>query len=140
MNTVQNGKGSKPRNNWGKNWDARWDAIDWRRDKAGASRAALPIKPSKAMALIKGKIRFGPGFGINLSENGVSPYFNTPAGPVDAGRLCVPTTVKGMRFSIGGKNPANMLINAIHKMGRLAKPASPKKPGTVKPLGTQKDL
>ncbi|MGP8237295.1 MAG: hypothetical protein ACLQVW_18060, partial [Limisphaerales bacterium] len=22
MNTVQNGKGSKPRNNWGKNWDA----------------------------------------------------------------------------------------------------------------------
>jgi hypothetical protein len=35
MNTDQNGKGSKPRNNWGKNWDARWDAIDWRRDKAG---------------------------------------------------------------------------------------------------------
>jgi hypothetical protein len=59
---------------------------------------------------------------------------------VDAGRLCVPTTVKGMRFSIGGKNPANMLINALHKMGRPAKPASPKKPGTVKPLGTQKDL
>jgi hypothetical protein len=51
----------------------------------------------------------------------------------------VPTTVKGMRFSIGGKNPANMLINALHKMGRPAKPASPKKPGTVKPIGTQRN-
>jgi len=28
MNTVQNGKRGKPRNNWGKNWDARRDAID----------------------------------------------------------------------------------------------------------------
>jgi len=139
MNTVQNGNGGKSCNNWGKNWDARRDAIDWQRNKAGSSRTALPIKSSKTMALIKGKIRFGPGFGINLSENGVSPYFNTPAGPVDAGRLCVPTTVKGMRFSIGGKNPANMLINAIHKMGRPAKPASPKKSGTVKPIGTQKN-
>ena len=101
MNTVQNGNGGKSCNNWGKNWDARRDAIDWQRNKAGSSRTALPIKSSKTMALIKGKIRFGPGFGINLSENGVSPYFNTPAGPVDAGRLCVPTTVNGTAREAG---------------------------------------
>jgi len=31
MNTVQNGKGDSPRNNWGPDWYARYDAIDWRR-------------------------------------------------------------------------------------------------------------
>jgi hypothetical protein len=77
------------------------------------------------MALIKGKLRLGPGFGLNVSENGVSPYFNTPMGPVDAGKLCLPTTVKGVRFSFGGKNPANMFINALRKMGRAAKPSRP---------------
>lgn len=32
MNTVQNGKGDRPRNNWGENWYSGYDAIDWRRD------------------------------------------------------------------------------------------------------------
>jgi hypothetical protein len=29
MNTVQNGKGDRPRNNWSANWYARYDAVDW---------------------------------------------------------------------------------------------------------------
>jgi hypothetical protein len=36
MNTVQNGKGDRPRNNWSANWYTRYDAVDWRRH---------PIKP-----------------------------------------------------------------------------------------------
>jgi hypothetical protein len=31
MNTVQNGKGDRPRNNWGPNWYAGYDAIVRRR-------------------------------------------------------------------------------------------------------------
>jgi len=29
MNTVQNGKGDRPRNNWGPNWYERYDAVNW---------------------------------------------------------------------------------------------------------------
>ena len=29
MNSVQNGKGDRPRNNWGPNWYAKYDAVDW---------------------------------------------------------------------------------------------------------------
>jgi len=29
MNTVQNGKGDRPRNNWSPNWYAGYDAVDW---------------------------------------------------------------------------------------------------------------
>jgi hypothetical protein len=32
MNTVQNGKGDRPRNNWGADWYAGYDAIDWRQE------------------------------------------------------------------------------------------------------------
>jgi hypothetical protein len=97
-----------------KNWYAGW-----------AANPAPPIKPNKSMALIKGKLKLGPGFGINLSEKGMSPYFTTPLGPVDAGVTCVPTTIKGVRFSIGGKNPADMFINALRQMGRPAKLPKP---------------
>ena len=31
MNTVQNGKGDRPRNNWSPDWRAKYDAIDWHR-------------------------------------------------------------------------------------------------------------
>jgi hypothetical protein len=31
MNTVQNGKGDNPRNNWGPEWYDGYDAIDWHR-------------------------------------------------------------------------------------------------------------
>jgi hypothetical protein len=33
MNTVQNGKGSKPRNNSSHAWYVNWDAINWYRNK-----------------------------------------------------------------------------------------------------------
>ena len=29
MNSVQKGKGDRPRNNWGPNWYAKYDAVDW---------------------------------------------------------------------------------------------------------------
>ena len=29
MNSVQNGKGDRPRNNWGPNWYERYDAVNW---------------------------------------------------------------------------------------------------------------
>jgi hypothetical protein len=33
MNTIQNGKGSRPRNNWGKAWTEGFEAIDWHWNK-----------------------------------------------------------------------------------------------------------
>ena len=32
MNTVQNGKGDRARNNWSRNWRVGYDAIDWNRE------------------------------------------------------------------------------------------------------------
>ena len=32
MNTIQNGKGDRARNNWGREWYDGYDAIDWRRN------------------------------------------------------------------------------------------------------------
>jgi hypothetical protein len=32
MNTVQNGKGDSPRNNWGPKWYDGYTAIDWHRE------------------------------------------------------------------------------------------------------------
>jgi hypothetical protein len=61
------------------------------------------------MALLKGKLQMGPGAGLNLTENGLSPYCTTPLGPVDAGLTCIATPIRGVRFSIG-KNPANMFM------------------------------
>jgi hypothetical protein len=31
MDTVQNGKGDSPRNNWGPSWYNRYDEINWHR-------------------------------------------------------------------------------------------------------------
>lgn len=39
MKTVQNGKGDRPRNNWGTKWYAGYAAIDWRE----TSRGLAPI-------------------------------------------------------------------------------------------------
>jgi hypothetical protein len=33
MNTVQNGKGDTPRNNWGPRWYSGYDAVDWGREQ-----------------------------------------------------------------------------------------------------------
>jgi hypothetical protein len=33
MNTVQNGKGDRPRNNWGPQWYSGYASIAWRHDK-----------------------------------------------------------------------------------------------------------
>jgi len=33
MNTVQNGKGDRPRSNWGSKWYGRYEAIDWHRQE-----------------------------------------------------------------------------------------------------------
>ena len=83
------------------------------------------------MALLRGKLSLGRGFGLNLSEKGVSPYFTTPLGPVNAGLTTIPTQFKGIRFSIG-KNPANLLISAARRIGWPPKP--PKKPSPRGPL------
>lgn len=34
MNTVQNGKGDRPRNNWGRKWYAGYVAINWHHSNA----------------------------------------------------------------------------------------------------------
>ena len=34
MNTVQNGKGDHPRNNWGPTWYTGYDAIQWRQPRS----------------------------------------------------------------------------------------------------------
>jgi hypothetical protein len=34
MNTVQNGKGDRPRNNWGTDWYAGYNAINWPREQS----------------------------------------------------------------------------------------------------------
>ena len=41
MYTVQNGKGSRARNNWGKAWYAGYDAVDWR-EKPDAEKSKKP--------------------------------------------------------------------------------------------------
>jgi hypothetical protein len=84
------------------------------------------------MALIKAKLRFGKGFGLNLSEKGISPYVTTPLGPVDAGLTTFPSGIKGIRFSIG-KNPAYFLMALAKQMGRPPQPAKPK-PRIPKPI------
>jgi hypothetical protein len=33
MNSGQNGKGDRPRNNWGLNWYSGYDAINWPRQR-----------------------------------------------------------------------------------------------------------
>ena len=33
MNTVQNGKGDRPRNNWGLKWYSGYEAINWHKEK-----------------------------------------------------------------------------------------------------------
>jgi hypothetical protein len=33
MNTVKNGKGDRPRNNWGPLWDVGYAGVDWQRDR-----------------------------------------------------------------------------------------------------------
>jgi hypothetical protein len=42
MNTVQNGKGSRARNNWGKAWYAGYDAVDWHHGKPVAKKSENP--------------------------------------------------------------------------------------------------
>lgn len=82
------------------------------------------------MAFFKGKLRLGEGYGLNLSEKGISPYFTTPIGPVDAGLTCFRTPIKGVSFSIG-KNPANMFLSALkvadQKLKQQGKPQTEKK-------------
>ena len=39
MNTVANGKGDRPRNNWGRSWYSRYDSIDW--DKESGRRSPV---------------------------------------------------------------------------------------------------
>jgi hypothetical protein len=40
MNTVENGKGDQPRNNWGTHWYLGYESIDWHGQKRG--RALTP--------------------------------------------------------------------------------------------------
>jgi hypothetical protein len=42
MSTVQNGKGDRPRNNWGSSWYSGYDAIDWRRKEHEQGAVAAP--------------------------------------------------------------------------------------------------
>jgi len=42
MNTVQNGKGDSPRNNWGPKWCAGHDVINWHRPLQGLARPSPP--------------------------------------------------------------------------------------------------
>jgi len=44
MNTVQNGKGDRARNNWGEGWYAGFAAIHW--DRKGQEREDAPEKDS----------------------------------------------------------------------------------------------
>jgi hypothetical protein len=67
------------------------------------------------MAILKGKLQMGTGAGLNLTENGVSPYCTTPLGPVDAGLTCIATPIRGVRFSIGN-NPGNMFMGWAKQM------------------------
>ncbi|MGO8700069.1 MAG: carboxymuconolactone decarboxylase family protein [Limisphaerales bacterium] len=50
MNTVQNGKGDHPRNNWGPDWYANFEAIKWRKNGenimfCGNSTHPAPVRP-----------------------------------------------------------------------------------------------
>ena len=50
MKTVQNGKGDRPRNNYGSNWCAGYDTINWhrlQRDRSQSSSVSLQ-EPAKA--------------------------------------------------------------------------------------------
>ncbi|HVM46481.1 MAG TPA: hypothetical protein VMU04_00570 [Candidatus Acidoferrum sp.] len=42
MNTVQNGKGDRARNNWGAKWYLGYEAIDWHRQKGEPPRTPAP--------------------------------------------------------------------------------------------------
>jgi hypothetical protein len=44
MNTVQNGKGDRPRNNWGPTWYSGYAAVDWRRRQQPA-----PVNSSQSL-------------------------------------------------------------------------------------------
>jgi hypothetical protein len=41
MNTVQNGKGDRSRNNWGSKWYAGYAGVNWHHSKASASGKAI---------------------------------------------------------------------------------------------------
>ena len=47
MNTVQNGKGDRPRNNFGSRWYSGYAAIDWRGDRCAPDRgvASTDLSP-----------------------------------------------------------------------------------------------
>jgi hypothetical protein len=47
MNTVQNGKGERPRNNWGPKWHAGHGAIHWRHLDAAKENAVIAGQSAK---------------------------------------------------------------------------------------------
>jgi hypothetical protein len=38
----QNGKGSRPRNNWGPKWNQNFDSIDWKRKSQNTRGSSTP--------------------------------------------------------------------------------------------------
>ena len=53
MNTVQNGKGDRPRNNWGSDWYAGYDAMDFRKKSSCTIHPNKQVRPQRANPQLK---------------------------------------------------------------------------------------
>jgi len=58
MNTVQNGKGDRPRNNWGPQWYAGYTAINWHPQAAetGDDQGTEPSTAAKNGAPLRNRL------------------------------------------------------------------------------------
>jgi hypothetical protein len=77
-------------------------------------------------------LKLSPHYGIRISDRGIAPYLESPAGKIHAGLMALPSPIQGMTFTFGRKTApvfmklANMVIaNKLKELEGKPKPQYP---------------
>lgn len=86
------------------------------------------------MPFIKHKVKLGPGYGVTISENGLSGFFKTPLGTYSPQATALKTSLPGVKFTPGSGGGGGVLLGFIRVVTNNLNRAS----GHTKPFAKSK--